>query len=122
MPRVLLLCSINVSCDRLRQVFQSHTEFDIVAGIKDDEDTISKATQIHPDLMIMEMAGDPSDALDTAEKLKCRLPRVPLFLVTLEQSMATEREALHRGIDAVFNCDDDFASLIINARAICGLE
>jgi len=36
MPRVLLLCAENVSCDRLRQVFQSHTEFEIVAGIKDD--------------------------------------------------------------------------------------
>jgi hypothetical protein len=45
MPRILLLCSENVLCERLRQAFQPHTEFEIVAEIKVDTDTISKATK-----------------------------------------------------------------------------
>jgi hypothetical protein len=32
-----------------------------------------------------------------------------------------EREALHRGADAVFKSDDDFPSVVMNVRAICGL-
>jgi hypothetical protein len=65
------------------------------------------------------MAGDPQCGLETAEKLKLILPRVPLFLVTPEHTMAGEKEALHRGTDAG---DDDFSSLVMNARAMCGLE
>jgi hypothetical protein len=70
MPRVLLL----------RQAFQSHNEFEIFGGTKDDTDTISKPTEARPDLVVLEIAGDPNDGLNTAEKLKCNLPRVPLFL------------------------------------------
>ena len=69
MPRILLLCSENVLCERLRQAFQPHTEFEIVAEIKVDTDTISKATEARPDLVIVEMANDPNDALNTAERL-----------------------------------------------------
>jgi hypothetical protein len=68
------------------------------------------------------MAGDPQCGLETAEKLKLILPRVPLFLVTPEHTMAAEKEALHRGTDAAFTSDDDFSSLVMNARAMCGLE
>jgi hypothetical protein len=68
------------------------------------------------------MAGDPQCGLETAEKLRFILRRVLLFLGTPVHTMAAEKEALHRGIDAVFTSDDDFSSLVMNARAMCGLE
>jgi hypothetical protein len=36
--------------------------------------------------------------------------------------MVAEKEALGRGIDAVFESDDDFAAPVMYARAIYGLE
>jgi hypothetical protein len=66
--------------------------------------------------VVLEIAGDPNDGLNTAEKLQCILPRVPLFLITQEQSMATEKEALHHEIDAVFKSDDDLTSLVLSPR------
>jgi hypothetical protein len=49
--------------------------------------------------MSSEMAGDPQCGFETAKKLKLILPRVPLFLVTPEHTMAAEKEAVHRGIE-----------------------
>jgi DNA-binding NarL/FixJ family response regulator len=97
------------------------TEFEIHSGLKNGTDAVAKAMELRPDLVIVEAASNPHAGLDTAEKLKRSLPRVPLFLVTQEHSMAAEREALHRGIDAVFK-SDDLTSLVMNARAVCGLE
>ena len=36
--------------------------------------------------------------------------------------MEAEREVLEYGVDAAFKKDDDFTSLVLNARAMCGLE
>ena len=102
MPRVVLVCTDNVVCDGLRQAFQFHTEFEIHGGAKNSADTIAKATELCPDLVVLEMASDSHGGFDTAERLKRILPGVPLFLVTQEHTMAAEREALHNGIDAVF--------------------
>lgn len=40
----------------------------------------AKATEVRPDLVVLEMASDLPAGLDTAEKLKRTLPHVPLFL------------------------------------------
>jgi DNA-binding NarL/FixJ family response regulator len=74
MPRVVVVCTDNASCEGLRHAFQSHSEFEIVGGIKDDTDTISKASEARPDLVVLEIAGDPKDGLNTAEKLQCICP------------------------------------------------
>ncbi len=122
MPRILLVCTESILCQRLRQAFQSHTGFEVYGGMKNGADTIAKATEVRPDLVVLQMASGPHRDFDTAEELKRLLPRVLLFLVTPELTMAAEKEALHRGIDAVFRSEDEFTSLVMNARAVCGLE
>ena len=54
--------------------------------------------------------------------LKRVIPEIPLFLVTEAHSVQTEKEALCRGIDAVFEKEDDLTAFVMNARAVCGLE
>jgi chemotaxis response regulator CheB len=80
LPRVLLVCTENVLCERLRQAFQSHTEFEIHGGVKNGADMLAKATEVRPDLVVLQMASNLPAGLDTAEKLKRTLPHVPLFL------------------------------------------
>jgi hypothetical protein len=41
---------------------------------------LAKATEVRPDLVVLEMASDLPAGLDTAEKLKRTLSHVPLFL------------------------------------------
>jgi hypothetical protein len=51
-----------------------------------------------------------------AERTK---PDVPLFMITMDYTVATEREALSIGISAVFAKDDDLMNCLLpNARAV----
>jgi hypothetical protein len=49
------------------------------------------------------------------------MPDVPVFLVAEKNGVEVEKEALACGIDAVFEKNHDFTSLVMNARAVCGL-
>ena len=122
MPRVLLVCTESVLCERLRTAFRPHREFEIYGGVKNGVGTFEQVSEIHPDLVILQMADGPNGGFEMAERLKRILARVPLFLVTQEHSMSVEKEAFLRGIDAVFKNDYDLTSLVMNAGAMCGLE
>ena len=52
MPRVLLVCTEFVLCERLRQAFQPHAEFEICGGVKTGAGTLKKAIEPHPDLVV----------------------------------------------------------------------
>jgi CheY-like chemotaxis protein len=57
-----------------------------------------------------------------AQKLKSITPELPIFMLTTDYSMKIEKEALSSGIVAVFSKQDDLATLVANARAVCGIE
>jgi DNA-binding NarL/FixJ family response regulator len=64
-----------------------------------------------------EMSG-----LQLVRKLKGIMPELPIFMMTSENDIDIEKEALSCGITAVFSKLDDMASLVANARAVCGIE
>lgn len=122
MPRVFLSCSDSAFCRALRNSFQAENAFVVCGETKDCVKAIRKAVELVPDLVIVETEMRPKDGLQIAEAIKVILPETPLFLVTEQPSVLAEKEALSRGIDAVFEKNHDFSSLIRNARAVCGLE
>ena len=64
-------------------------------------------------------AAEPSGL---ARELKAIEPKLPIFLLTADCDAETEKKALASGITAVFSKCDDLATLVDNARAVCGLE
>ena len=59
---------------------------------------------------------------DVAGQLKAIAPELPIFMMIEEVNMNVEKEALSRGITAVFSKLDDLATLVANARAVCGID
>lgn len=121
MQRILLACSGTGLRERIRKAFKPESGFKVCGEAKNDAETLRKATKLLPDLLILEMRTHSKRSLETAETLKRKMPKVAVFLIIEEANMETEREALHREIDAVFKKEDDLTSLVMNARAICGL-
>ena len=60
--------------------------------------------------------------LQLARRLKAIAPELPIFLLTADYQADIEKEALSSGITAVFSKVDDLATLLANARAVCGIE
>jgi DNA-binding response OmpR family regulator len=121
MPRVFLTCGDAALCETLRSSFQAQG-FVVCGEATNGIKAIKRAMELLPDLVILEKELSPLDGFEVAEALKLILPNIPLFLVAEQHDVKAEKEALSHGIDAVFEKDHDFSSLVFNARAVCGLE
>jgi DNA-binding NarL/FixJ family response regulator len=121
MPRVFLTCRDPILCEALRNSLQAQGDLVICGEAKSGVEAIKNAMELLPDLVILEKELSPLDGLEVAEALRLIMPDVPVFLVAEENGVEVEKEALACGIDAVFEKDYDFTSLVMNARAACGL-
>jgi DNA-binding NarL/FixJ family response regulator len=120
--RIFLTCNDAGFCEELRRSLHSEPDFIVCGETKNDMGALKEAMKTLPHLVVMEMEALPGDGLRIAEALKRIMPEVPLFLVTSRNDADAEKEALSRGIDAVFDKESDFAAIMTNARAICGLD
>jgi two-component system, NarL family, response regulator EvgA len=120
--RIFLTCDDAGFCEELRRSLHSEPDFIVCGETKNGMDALKEAMKTLPHLVVVEMEALPGDGLRIAEALKRIMPEVPLFLVTSRNDADAEKEALSRGIDAVFDKESDFAAIMTNARAICGLD
>jgi DNA-binding NarL/FixJ family response regulator len=121
MPSVFLSCQDRTYCEKLRASFQVDLDFGICGEEQNGVKAVKEAVRLQPDLVILEMQMTPRNDFYVAETIKTVLPKVPLFLVTDHDDPRFERRALSRGVDAVFEKEDDITPLLLNARAAVGL-
>jgi len=122
MPRVFLTCGDTALFETLRNSFLAEGNFEICVEHQSGIEAILEAINLFPDLVILGMVMPPMGVFRVAEALKLSMPEVPVFLVTELRGMEAEKKALSHGINAVFERGDDVNSLVMNARAVCGLE
>jgi DNA-binding NarL/FixJ family response regulator len=122
LPRVFLSCGDATLCELLRNSFHVHEDFVLCGEADNGIEAIKKTMELTPDLVVVEKEMSPLNGFEVAEAIKLIMPEVSVFLVTEQPTVEAEKEALSRGIDAVFEKDDDFTSLMMNARAVCGVE
>ena len=121
MLRIFLTGCDPVLSDAVRNTFLPEGAFEICVEQKNGIQAIMEAIELSPDLVIL---GEEMLAIgdgEVAETLKMTMPEVQVFLVTELYGMEAEKKALSHGIDAVFERHDDLISLVMNARAVCGL-
>jgi len=101
----------------LHRLFQSLPEFTVCGEAVDGADAISKAQQLSPDLVILDLAMPEMNGLEAAGALRFIVPDAPLFLLTAYNNRELELAAFQSGIRAVFSKYDDLGGLISRARA-----
>ena len=121
LARVFLGCNDSF-CETLRIAFQSQNDFAICGEAQNGVELIKAAMELLPDLVILEMALPPLDGFEAAEALKLIMPALPVFLMTERYCLRIEKHALSIGVDGVFEKTHDLKALVLNARAVCGLD
>jgi len=76
---------------------------------------------LSPNLAVVDFSMPEMNGLQLARQLKAREPALPIFMVTADYDVDSEKKALESGITAVFSKLDDVTTLVANARAVCGL-
>jgi CheY-like chemotaxis protein len=122
MPVVLIVDDDHAFRAVVRALFESGSGFDACVGAGDGAEALEKAKQVSPSLAVLDFSMPEMNGLELARELKAIAPKLPIFLLTADCDADLEKEALSCGITAVFSKLDDLATLVDNARAVCGIE
>ena len=118
MPKSVLIVDDHEAVRReLRRLFQSEPDFTVCGEATDGADAISKAEQLSPDLVILDLAMPEMNGLEAAGALRFIVPNAVLFLLTAYKNRELELAAYQSGIRGVFSKYDDLDGLIRHARS-----
>ena len=106
----------------LNTLFKNGGGFDACVEARNGVQAIAKTKKLLPSLAILDSSMPEMNGLQLVHKLKAIKPELPIFMMTSENDVDSEKEALSCGITAVFSKLDDMATLVANARAVCGID
>ena len=122
MPTVLVIGDDNTFRRHLGTLFDHGSGFDACVEAENDVDALDKTMQLLPKLVVLDSSLPDINGLQLAQKLRATTPGLPILMLTTDYSVSSEKKALSFGITAVFSKLDDLATLVANARAVCGIE
>src|SRR5690242_3840138 len=88
----------------------SHDGWVICAEAEDGQQAVSKAIDLRPDVVVLDLSMPVMDGLEAAREIANVLASVPIFLYTLHTIPALEQEAPKFGITQVI-CKPNWQSL-----------
>jgi DNA-binding NarL/FixJ family response regulator len=81
--KVLLVDDHQVVLEGLRRILELDEEIEVVGEARNGYEAISKATQLAPDIIVMDLKMPGMDGITAIRELKQRLPRVNILMLTL---------------------------------------
>ena len=87
----------------LRILLESHEGWQVCAEVTNGLDAVTKAIELKPDLIILDLAMPQMDGLRAARQISAMLPAVPILMHTMHNSSELELEAKKAGVRKVVN-------------------
>jgi len=104
----------------LHTLFDLGSGFDSCVEVGDGVEAVAMTRSLLPNLVVLDLSLPGMNGMKLAQRLKTITPQLPIFMLTADYTASVEKEALCCGITAVFSKLDDLATLVANARAVCG--
>jgi DNA-binding NarL/FixJ family response regulator len=93
--KVLLVDDHPLVLDSLRQLLEPH--FAVVGSAHDAQELLSRAKELHPDVVLLDAMLPGMSGFDAARQLKTLLPSVKVILVTMLTEAISVSEAFRAG-------------------------
>ena len=95
----ILIADDNASVRRgLRGVIRDHHDWDVCGEAVDGRDAIEQARELHPDILLLDLAMPGMNGFDAARELAKLEPEVQILLCTVQLSAFVVRQAEKLGI------------------------
>ena len=96
----------------IRAAVEGLTDFRVCGEARNGIEAIEKATQLKPDLVVMDLAMPVMNGLEASTVLKKAMPGVPIVLLTLYAEQVHESKRAPFGIVTVLSKTDGLAPLL----------
>jgi DNA-binding NarL/FixJ family response regulator len=95
----ILIADDDASIRRLlRRLIESHEDWTVCGDAQDGQDAVVKATQLTPDVIVLDLAMPQMNGLQAAREISRSNPDIPMLLLTVQQvSKELTSEAAHAG-------------------------
>jgi DNA-binding NarL/FixJ family response regulator len=100
---ILLVDDSELIRSATRHFLESQTGFKVCGEAVDGIDALEKASHLHPDLIILDIAIPRMNGLQTARELRARMHRMPIILFTWYADAVQPEDIEEAGINAVIS-------------------
>lgn len=118
-PRTILIADDNEKVRTvIRHALEQYTGFKICGEATDGTDAVSKAKELEPDLVILDVRMPGLNGVEVAGILRYALPKVRIIFVTMYAEDITENLASVFHIDAVLSKASGLTKLIESVESL----
>lgn len=96
----------------LRNLINSHGGWQVCAEAKDGSEAVTQAKELHPDLVVLDLAMPIMDGMHAAREIQKAAPDTRMIMFTLHASPAIEEQAKSAGIRQVVSKAKNGAHLV----------
>jgi two-component system chemotaxis response regulator CheY len=116
--RILIVDDSVVAREWIRRVLESAPGFEICGEAENGREGVEKALQLHPNLIILDLAMPVMNGFDAARMLQQLMPTTPMIMLSMYSDRHVEREAAAAGIAAVLSKSDAEQTLVRRATEL----
>ncbi|MFC2015451.1 response regulator transcription factor [Chloroflexota bacterium] len=96
----------------LRTILELAGGLKVVGEACNGLEAIQRVTQLHPDVVLMDLVMPQIDGLEATRRIKAQHPATGVVMITIHDSEETREQAAKAGVDAFLAKGTDTATLI----------
>jgi DNA-binding NarL/FixJ family response regulator len=120
MLKSVLIADDNAFRQRVGDLFSRELDFKVCALAENGRMAIQKAQDLHPDVILLDLAMPVMNGLEDARALKRLMPNVPIVVFSAYADSFTEKEARCAGVSVLVSKFEDMSALVGIARNLVG--
>jgi DNA-binding NarL/FixJ family response regulator len=110
--RVLVVDDLEHVRQSLRTILELAGGFKVVGEASNGLEAIQQVNQLHPDVVLTDLAMPQIDGLEATQRIKAQHPKTGVVMITIHDSKETREQATKAGVDAFLAKGTDTESLI----------
>ena len=119
MKKSVLIADDNAIFRRvIRHVFTSQEDFAVCGEAENGQEAIEKAQELHPDLIVMDLAMPVMGGIDAARVLGRLMPTVPMVVLSGYSDLFSAKDVRSAGVSALISKSEHISVLLGKARAL----
>jgi DNA-binding NarL/FixJ family response regulator len=116
--KILLVDDSPLMRRTLRTFFEREAEWSVCGEAVNGRDGIDKASQLRPDLIVMDLIMPSLNGIEASRMIKRLLPSIPIVMFTTFTDSFLTKEALSAGVDAVIPKIEGATTLIHSIKRL----